>query len=128
MKKNRRQHEGLQIDLKEGRGDICRRFVERLFSLFLFSISLTTAQSFGKGWVVVVSFRPGHGTLSILHVQSARHISTGENVAIKCMKSSYTSTDEVAKLREIQVRRCSTGGFPLMPPLKPSGHSGHQKT
>jgi len=103
-------HEGLQIDLKEGRGDICRRcvFCELKFRRRLLSLLRNHPQSFGKRCTDLSWFSfPSRSDHLLLRFQSAQHISTGENVAIKCMKSSYTSTDEVAKLREIQVEDCS---------------------
>ena len=72
-------------------------------------LSLTQPpQLFGKRCTDLSWFSfPSRSDHLLLRFQSAQHISTGENVAIKCMKSSYTSTDEVAKLREIQVEDCS---------------------
>jgi len=50
--------------------------------------------------------KKGEGTFS--EVLKAQNIKTGTFYAIKCMKSSYKSKDEVSNLREIQaIKRLS---------------------
>lgn len=47
--------------------------------------------------------KKGEGTFS--EVLAAQHVKTGELVAIKCMKSTFQSIEQVNNLREIQALR-----------------------